>query len=51
MPTEKDFIGDSCELGFSDETDKITLEMLQDDYRKTFDTKLSNIKEVEKNKI
>ena len=34
MPTEKDFIGDSCELGFPDEADKITLEMLQDDYRK-----------------
>ena len=34
MPTEKEFIGDSCELRFPDEADNITLEMLQEDYRK-----------------
>lgn len=44
MPTEKDFIGDSCELGFPDEADKITLEMLQEDYRK-------NIKSVENERV
>lgn len=44
MPTEKDFIGDSCELGFPDEADKITLEMLQDDYRK-------NLKSIENERV
>lgn len=44
MPTEKDFIGDSCELGFPDEADKITLEMLQDDYRK-------NLKSIEYERV
>lgn len=44
MPTEKDFIGDSCELGFPDEADKITLEMLQEDYRK-------NLKSVENERV
>lgn len=44
MPTEKDFIGDSCELGFPDETDKITLEMLQEDYRK-------NLKSIENERV
>ena len=44
MPTEKDFIGDSCELGFSDEADKITLEMLQEDYRK-------NLKSIENERV
>lgn len=44
MPTENDFIGDSCELGFPDETDKITLEMLQDDYRK-------NLKSIENERV
>lgn len=44
MPTEKDFIGDSCELGFPDEADKITLEMLQDDYRK-------NLKSIENGRV
>ena len=41
---EKDFIGDSCELGFPDEADKITLEMLQDDYRK-------NLKSIENERV
>ena len=44
MPTEKDFIGDSCELGFPDEADKITLEMLQEDYRK-------NLKSIENERV
>lgn len=44
MPTEKEFIGDSCELGFPDEADKITLEMLQDDYRK-------NLKSIENERV
>lgn len=44
MPTEKDFIGNSCELGFPDEADKITLEMLQDDYRK-------NLKSIENERV
>ena len=44
MPTEKDFIGDSCELGSPDEADKITLEMLQEDYRK-------NLKSVENERV
>ena len=44
MPTEKDFIGDCCELGFPDEADKITLEMLQDDYRK-------NLKSIENERV
>ena len=44
MPTENDFIGDSCELGFPDETDKITLEMLQEDYRK-------NLKSIENERV
>ena len=44
IPTEKDFIGDSCELGFPDEADKITLEMLQDDYRK-------NLKSIENERV
>lgn len=44
MPTEKEFIGDSCELGFPDEADNITLEMLQDDYRK-------NLKSIENEKV
>lgn len=44
MPTEKDFIEDSCELGFPDEADKITLEMLQDDYRK-------NLKSIENERV
>lgn len=44
MPTEKEFIGDSCELGFPDEADYITLEMLQDDYRK-------NLKSIENERV
>ena len=44
MPTEKESIGDSCELGFPDEADKITLEMLQDDYRK-------NLKSIENERV
>ena len=44
IPTEKDFIGESCELGFPDEADKITLEMLQDDYRK-------NLKSIENERV
>lgn len=44
MPTEKDFIGDSCELGFPDESDRITLEMLQEDYRK-------NLKSIENERV
>ena len=44
MPTEKEFIGDSCVLGFPDEADKITLEMLQDDYRK-------NLKSIENERV
>lgn len=44
MPTEKEFIGDSCELGFPDEADNITLEMLQDDYRE-------NLKSVENERV
>lgn len=44
MPTEKEFIGDSCELGFPDEADIITLEMLQDDYRK-------NLKSIENERV
>ena len=44
MPTEKEFIGDSCELGFPDEADNITLEMLQDDYRK-------NLKSIENERV
>lgn len=44
MPTEKDFIGDSCELGFPDEADNITLEMLQEDYRK-------NLKSIENERV
>lgn len=44
MPTEKEFIGDRCELGFPDEADKITLEMLQDDYRK-------NLKSIENERV
>ena len=44
MPTEKEFIVDSCELGFPDEADKITLEMLQDDYRK-------NLKSIENERV
>lgn len=44
MPTEKEFIGDSCELVFPDEADKITLEMLQDDYRK-------NLKSIENERV
>ena len=44
MPTEKDFLGDSCDLGFPDEADKITLEMLQEDYRK-------NLKSIENERV
>ena len=44
MPTEKEFIGDSCELGFPDEADNITLEMLQDDYRE-------NLKSIENERV
>lgn len=44
MPTEKEFIEDSCELGFPDEADNITLEMLQDDYRK-------NLKSIENERV
>ena len=44
IPTEKEFIGDSCELGFPDEADNITLEMLQDDYRK-------NLKSIENERV
>lgn len=44
MPTEKEFIGDSCELGFPDEADDITLDMLQDDYRK-------NLKSIENERV
>lgn len=44
MPTEKDFLGDSCDLGYPDEADKITLEMLQEDYRK-------NLKSIENERV
>ena len=44
MPTEKDFLGDSCDLGYPDESDRITLEMLQDDYRK-------NLKSIENERV
>lgn len=44
MPTEKDFIGDVCDLVFPDEADKITLEMLQEDYRK-------NLKSIENERV
>lgn len=44
MPTEKDFIGDSCDLGYPDESDRITLEMLQEDYRK-------NLKSIENERV
>lgn len=44
MPTEKDFIGDVCDLFFPDEADKITLEKLQDDYRK-------NLKSIENERV
>lgn len=44
MPTEKDFIGDVCDLVFPDESDKITLEKLQDDYRK-------NLKSIENERV
>lgn len=44
MPTEKDFLGDRCDLGYPDESDRITLEMLQDDYRK-------NLKSIENERV
>lgn len=44
MPTEKDFLYDSCDLGYPDESDRITLEMLQDDYRK-------NLKSIENERV
>ena len=44
MPTEKDFLGDSYDLGYPDESDRITLEMLQEDYRK-------NLKSIENERV
>ena len=44
MPTEKDFLDDSCDLGYPDESDRITLEMLQEDYRK-------NLKSIENERV
>ena len=44
MPTEKDFLSDSCDLGYPDESHNITLEMLQEDYRK-------NLKSIENERV
>lgn len=44
IPTEKDFLGDSCDLGYPYESDRITLEMLQEDYRK-------NLKSIENERV
>lgn len=44
MPTKKDLLLDSCDLDFPDEEDEITLERLQEGYRK-------NLKSVENERL